>query len=150
MSETPTLVNQTPDDAPLDDEIRASGGQHRVMNLLSEVVVYVDSTESVRDAAVRLRSADVSLAVVGDAQRVLGVVSERDIVRAVALDLDLDATVVDAIESENLKWATVDSTVDDVAEEMLENYLRHVLVGHDDGSLAGVVSMRDLLAVYLV
>ena len=36
------------------------------------------------------------------------------------------------------------------AEEMLENYLRHVLVGSDDGGLLGVVSMRDLLTAYLV
>ena len=36
----------------------------------------------------------------------------------------------------------------DVAEEMMENYVRHVLVG-DDGVLVGVVSMRDLLGAFL-
>ena len=51
---------------------QAAGGQHHVMNLLSEAVVYVDSTASVRDMAVRRRSADVSLAVAG-------VVSMRDL-----------------------------------------------------------------------
>ncbi len=60
------------------------------------------------------------------------------------------STQVEAIETENLKWAAETSTVDDVAEEMLENYLRHVLVGSDDGGLLGVVSMRDLLTAYLV
>ncbi len=85
-----------------------------------------------------------------DGSRLYGVVSERDIVDAVALGTDLDNTPVTTIEAEDLKWATSTSTVDDVAEEMLENYLRHVLVGDDDGGLVGVVSMRDLLTAYLV
>jgi CBS domain-containing protein len=33
---------------------------------------------------------------------------------------------------------------------MLGAYVRHILVRHDDGTLAGVVSMRDLLTTYLV
>ena len=104
---------------------------------------------SLRRVAEVLRDSDVSLAVVADDTGIHGVVSERDIVRAVALGMDLDATTVQAIEAEDLKWATSDSTVDDVAEEMLENYLRHVLVGGDDRELLGVVSMRDLLTAYL-
>ena len=69
---------------------------------------------------------------------------------AVALGLDLDQTTVAGIESQELMWAATTSSIDDVAEEMLENYLRHVLVRGDDGSLVGVVSMRDLLVAYLV
>lgn len=146
MKDTTKATTRTSDDDPFAER----AGQHPVSHLLSSPIVYVDSEASVRDVAVQLRTADVSLAVVGDEQNVLGVISERDVVRAVALDIDLDSTVAESIETDDVKWATVDSSVDDVAEEMLENYLRHVLVGDDDGSLAGVVSMRDLLAVYLV
>lgn len=138
------------DDESLDDDVIDSVGQHPITNFLSDTVVYVDPTASIRDASVQLRTADVSLAVVGNPQQVVGVVSERDIVSAVALGMDLDETLIEAVETDELKWATVDSTVDDVIKEMLQNYLRHVLVRHDDGSLAGVVSMRDLLAVYMI
>ena len=138
------------DDELLESAAIDSVGQHPITNFLSESIVYVEPTASIRDVSVQLRTTDVSLAVVGNEQKVLGVVSERDIVRAVALDMDLDLTPTEAVETDELKWATVDSTVDDVVQEMLQNYLRHVLVRHDDGSLAGVVSMRDLLAVYVV
>ena len=150
MSDNDRPTETTFDDALLDDDVINSVGLHPITNFVSDAIAYVDPTASVRDAAVQLRTADVSLAVVGNQQQVLGVVSERDIVRAVALDLNLDLTLVDAVETDELKWATVDSTVDDVVKEMLQNYLRHVLVRHDDGSLAGVASMRDLLAVYMV
>lgn len=137
------------DDDVFAGEIADRDGQHPIGNLLSSSIVFVEGTASVRDVAVRLRSADVSLVVVGDEQQVFGVVSERDIVRAVALGVDLDTAIAAAIETDDLKWATVESSVDDVAEEMLENYLRHILVRGNDGVLVGVVSMRDLLATYL-
>jgi CBS domain-containing protein len=132
------------------DDVQAIGGRRPVDGFVSDTVTYVEPTASLRQVAEVLRSADVSLAVVGDDTTIHGVVSERDIVAAVALDIDLDGTTVDAIEAEDLKWATARTTVDDVAEEMLENYLRHVLVHSEDGGLVGVVSMRDILTAYLI
>jgi CBS domain-containing protein len=78
------------------------------------------------------------------------VISERDLVDAIAMGLDIDETAIEIVESDSLKWATATSTVDDVAEEMLETYVRHILVCNEDGTLAGVVSMRDLLTAYRV
>lgn len=134
----------------LDDDDFPREGRMTVDSLLSDSIVYVDADSSIRTAAVALTQADVGLVVVGSHGDVVGVVSERDIVRAVATGADLDEMVVKTIETEDLKWATTDAPIDDVAEEMLEYYLRHVLVGDDDGVLAGVVSMRDILAVYVV
>ena len=75
--------------------------------------------------------------------------SERDIVTSVALGFDLDETTVERVETDDLVWATTDSTVGDVAEEMMEHYLRHMLIRDDEGLLAGVVSIRDLLTAFL-
>lgn len=150
VSET-TNRPMPPDSTDLsDDEFASPSGRHSILNFVADSIVFVEPSASLRDVAVRLHSSDVGLVVVRGAGLVEGVVSERDIVRAVALDIDLDNTAVDEIETEDLKWATTTSTVDDVAEEMLENYLRHVLVGDDEGDLAGVVSIRDVLSAYLV
>ena len=115
---------------------------------VSDGVITTPSTTTLRDAAARLDEAGVSCIVIGTTTHVEGVVSERDIVRAVAAGTDLDATTVAGTTARTLKWATPQSTVADVAEEMMENYVRHVLVG-DDGVLVGVVSMRDLLGAFL-
>lgn len=144
MSDDTTMPDST------DEEYTAMSGRQSVSGFVSEAVTYVEPDATLRHVAEVLRNADVSLAVVADGTTLYGVVSERDIVGAVALGIDLDNTPVTTIEAENLKWATSTSTVDDVAEEMLENYLRHVLVGSDDGGLVGIVSMRDLLTAYLV
>lgn len=125
-------------------------GGHPIASVLGDEVVFVEPHVSIRSAARTLERAGVGLAVVGSRDAVVGVVSERDIVRAVAAGLDLDEKLIDAIETEVLTWATVESTIDQVAEEMLMHYLRHVLVADLDGHLAGVVSMRDVLASYAV
>ncbi len=134
---------------PTAEEGVARAGALPVELFLSDSVAMVSPSTSIRDAAERLQTAEVGLLVVGTPDAVHGVVSERDIVRCVARGADLDATPVEAIESDHLKWATVGSTVDTVAEEMMENYLRHMLVADDAGQLVGVVSMRDLLTAYL-
>jgi CBS domain-containing protein len=131
------------DDAPTSDDDQA------VELFMGEEPTMVEPTLSVREAAGRMRDAGVGLLVVGTAAHVQGVVSERDIVRCVSEGIDLDATTVETIESEDLKWATRTASVADVVEEMMENYLRHVLIAGDDGELVGVASMRDLMAVYL-
>lgn len=127
-----------------------SGGTRPVDEFLADDVTTIAPTATLREAAVLMRARDISLAVVGDRGDIEGVVSERDLVAAIALNLDLDQTTVAQIESDALRWATSTSTVDDVAEEMLEAYLRHLLVRDEDGGLAGVVSMRDLLTAYLI
>ncbi len=132
-----------PDDEP------ARGGDQAVELFMRDAVAMLDPSASLREAAERLQAAEVGLLVVGSLDAVMGVVSERDIVRCVALGMDLDATVVATVESEDLKWAAMGSSVEDVAEEMMENYLRHMLVADDAGMLVGVVSMRDLLTAYL-
>ncbi|MEP1123180.1 MAG: CBS domain-containing protein [Ilumatobacter sp.] len=115
-----------------------------------EDVVRVPLDETLRAVAVALRARDVSFAVVGEGDDIDGVISERDLVAAIAFGHDLDATTARDIESHSLNWASAAAAVGDVAEEMLETNVRHILVCHDDGTLAGVVSMRDLLAALVI
>ncbi len=131
------------------DDTSSLPGRERIHALVSDAVVYVEPMASIRSAAETLRTADVGLAVVGTADRAIGVVSERDITEAVARGLDLDHATADAIDHDDLRWATADAPIDTVAAEMLESHLRHVLVRADDGSLLGIVSMRDVLGALL-
>ena len=132
------------------DEIRAFGpGTAPISTVIGDEPVTLAATSSLRDAARHLVDAGVGLAVVGSAEDVEGVVSERDIVKAVAAGVDPDSTTVADIETKDrLDWATTDSTIGEVVDEMLRDYVRHILVS-DGKKLVGIVSMRDVLAVYV-
>jgi CBS domain-containing protein len=131
------------------DEFEGSfrGADAPITTYMSDSVVTVAPTANLREVAGIIADASVGCVVVGSADAVEGVVSERDIVRAVAEGLDLDTVTVAEIESKSLVWITSDASVGAVAEEMMEDYVRHVLVG-DEGRVVGIVSMRDVISAY--
>ena len=123
-------------------------GDLPVAALAADAVVRVPPDATVEDVARTLVSAEVGLlAVAGDGEPVRAVVSERDVVRAVAEGLDVQTTRARDIASSTVRWCDADATVAEVAEEMMEYYVRHVLL-EAEGELVGIVSTRDLLGAY--
>ena len=115
-----------------------------IVHLTGDDVVTVDPDVSLVAVATALIGADIGAVVVGSSTEVKGIVSERDLVRAVAEGADLAATQAAAVASTELVWADAGASVDEVAEQMMEHWVRHVLV-EDDGRLVGMVSARDVL-----
>jgi CBS domain-containing protein len=115
-----------------------------VPGALAEVKPHLTLSE----VAAELAADEVGVVLVDDPRGVLGLLSERDLVNAVAGGQDLDeVTAADAMTTD-LVWADPKATVREVADLMLEAGVRHVPVG--DGRVAiGVVSIRDVLAVLL-
>jgi signal-transduction protein with cAMP-binding, CBS, and nucleotidyltransferase domain len=72
-------------------------------------------------------------------------VSERDLVAALAEGADPAATRAADVMTEDVASATPDETVLDVGLRMLNNEIRHLPIVEDD-VVVGVVSARDVLA----
>ncbi len=115
--------------------------------VVADAIIRVPPGTSVADVARALTDASVGLLVVGDGPDLIGVVSERDVVAALANGLDPSTTTAGEIAHADLVWCDLTATVAEVAIEMMERYVRHVLV-QDDGRLVGIVSARDVLGVY--
>jgi CBS domain-containing protein len=123
-------------------------GSLPVSTFATDSVVRVAVDADLRQVAATLVDAEVGALAVGAVDDVRGVVSERDVVRALAARRDVTTTTAIDIAHTQLVWCDVASTVAEVAEEMMEQYVRHVLV-EDGGRLVGVVSARDLLGAYV-
>jgi CBS domain-containing protein len=115
--------------------------------LIGSEVQCIAPDATLLDAAVAMDEAGIGSLVVGTQADVKGIVSERDVVRAVAQGQDLATLAVGEVASTKLVWADEGSPMTDVALEMTEKWVRHVLV-ENDGVLAGIVSARDLLGAY--
>lgn len=139
------MVDENEDEAPT----TYRGPDAPVSTYVSTEILTIEPSASVREAARLIAGASVGCLVVGTSEQVEAIISERDVVRAVAEGADLDQMTVGELGSHTLVWATIDDTVGDVAEEMMEDYVRHVLV-RDDSGLVGVLSMRDVLAAYTI
>lgn len=113
------------------------------------VVVYPEST--LREVAATLAEETIGAVVVrgtrppgAPGSRAEGVVSERDIVRALADGLDPDRTRAQDVMTLDLACVTPSESVLGVATLMLDNEIRHVPVTQDD-VVVGIVSERDAL-----
>lgn len=115
--------------------------------LIGDEVARLPVDATLRDVAEALDRLAIGAVVLGDDPRPAALVSERDVVRAVAGGHDPGEIDARSVASTDLVWCDVESTVDEVAAEMLVRYIRHVLV-EEDGRLVGIVSARDLLGVY--
>lgn len=122
-------------------------GSTPVSTLTGDPVARVAADASIADVARALVSRDVGMVVVGHEARPAAVLSERDVVRVVAAGDDPAAVRACDVASTKLVWSGAEDTVDEVANQMMEHYIRHILV-EKDGALVGVVSARDLLGVY--
>jgi CBS domain-containing protein len=132
----------------MDPDMPIAGGRSEVRVFTSDLAATIEPDASLRSVADELVADEVGLLVVGTADDVRGVVSERDVVRALSKGLDFQTTPVSEIASTRLVWCDASATVAEVAALMMEEYVRHVLV-EEDGRLLGVVSARDLLGAYI-
>jgi CBS domain-containing protein len=109
-------------------------------------VVTIAPTGTVTALLAELAEHRVGALVVADGKRVAGIVSERDVVRALATRgaAALDAAVSDIMTTDLVTCDATDD-VDEVATTMTERRIRHIPV-MTDGSLAGIVSIGDVVS----
>lgn len=110
-------------------------------------VVVVDVATSVVQAARIMSERQVGAVPVIEGDRVAGIFTERDVLsRVVAAGVDPAATPVSDVMSTNLVVADIDENHEVCLRRMQQSHVRHLLVLRD-GRLAGILSMRDLLAL---
>ncbi len=112
-------------------------------------VVVVDIAASVTQAARVMSEKQIGAVPVVDGERVAGIFTERDVMaRVVAAGVNPVDTPVSAVMSTTLVVADVKDTHDVCLRRMQQARVRHLLVLRE-GRLAGVLSLRDLLALEL-
>jgi CBS domain-containing protein len=117
-----------------------------VADAMSQQVLTVGTRTTVREACRLMVQRKVGAAVVVDDELPgPGIVTERDVLRAVARGADPDTTSIADVMTFEARTATVSWDLDTAAEEMVRRGFRHLVVVDEDGHLAGVVSMRDVV-----
>jgi CBS domain-containing protein len=115
---------------------------------MSEIVLTVGPGHTLREAATAMCDRNIGAAVVLDPDAPgPGLLTERDILRAIGTGHDPDqARVADHLSS-NLTFAHPGWSLERAAEAMVRGRFRHLVVV-DGGELVGVLSMRDIVRVW--
>jgi CBS domain-containing protein len=118
----------------------------KVESLLTKPARACAPTDNLHTAAEVMWSADCGCVPVTDSnQRVVGIVTDRDICMAAHMEGEpLRARTVESIMSNVVCVCAADDLVEDVARVMGEKQLRRIPVIDPDGRLVGVLSLNDL------
>ena len=108
------------------------------------LVVAVGPSSTIREAARVMHENGVGSVLVVDGGRLLGIITERDLVRVVAEGVDLDGPVGEYM-TRNPVTLREDDDLHKAVELMVELGVRHLPVVDDKGSPLGVISIRDVV-----
>jgi CBS domain-containing protein len=118
-----------------------------VANHMTKDLLTLEAEATLAAAAKRMAERGVGAVVVLAGERLAGILTERDILKAVATGFEPDARVSDWM-TRHPETIESDDTTDHAAALMIHGGFRHLPVV-DGGEIKGILSIRDLMRVAL-
>jgi CBS domain-containing protein len=121
----------------------------QVRDGMSSVVLTIGPSHTLAESARLMADRNVGAAVVVDPDSPgPGIVTERDVLRAIAAGQDPSAELVQDHLTDELICASPEWSLEQAAETMIEHGFRHLLVVNGP-DLLGVLSMRDIVRCWV-
>ena len=123
---------------------RSAASSERIGEVMTRKVCLANPEQTIREAAEMMADADVGSLPVGENDRLIGMITDRDIVlRAVAEGRDANTTVREVM-TDRIQYCYEDDTVDDVARNMADLGVRRLPVINRDKRLVGIVALSNI------
>ncbi len=112
-------------------------------------VIVADSSTTVSEAAKIMSHANVGSVVIRDSSEVLGIFTERDLLRrVVACRKDPSSLLLREVMSSPVKSCRLSDDVQDCVDMLTRSSIRHLAV-IEEGELVGLIGLRDILTIEL-
>lgn len=118
----------------------------KVADVMTNASVSESPSDTLKDAAIRMWQQQTGSLLVMDGDTLLGIVTERDVMKAVAHGDDVGSTPVSSAMTKDVLTVPPTMPLYQAAREMASRWIRHLPVV-DGGRVVGVVSQRDLVGV---
>jgi CBS domain-containing protein len=120
----------------------------KVSDAMTAQVVTAKPTDTVKTVARIMKEVDTGAVPIFDDGKVVGLVTDRDIViRLLAEGAGADAPVSGAM-SEDVQSCKEEDNLADAAAQMANHQLRRLIVTNDAGKLVGILSLGDIATDY--
>ena len=117
----------------------------QIREIMTREPVVIGPDMVLKEAAERMRDLDSGVLPVGQKDRVVGMLTDRDItIRATAAGKDPNQTRVEAVMTPDVVYCYEDEDARDAARKMEEHQLRRLIVLSHDERLVGILSLGDL------
>jgi CBS domain-containing protein len=119
----------------------------KVRDLPPGALLSVEPETAIAEVAREMRRADSDCVAVMSQGRLVGIITERDLVRAIADGLDPHEARADVVMTADPSTVDADEDVAMVAVKMMRLGVRHLPVVNKAGKPVGLVSARNLVAI---
>lgn len=117
-----------------------------IADIMRPELIEVAPEDTLGEVAERMTAVNVGAVIVKDYGRLIGILTERDMLKAMAERVHTSEARVRQWMTEDPITAGVDMDVEEAAQLMLANGFRHLPVVDDNGQVTGVVSLRRVVA----
>jgi len=119
-----------------------------VGEIMSEEVETISLLSNAQDSAIKMSDKNVSsLVVLDDNGRAIGIITERDLVRHVCTkDVPSNSVKIENVISSPPKTVSTETPIEEVADVMVRDKLRHIVVVGKNQEPVGIISATDIVA----
>lgn len=118
----------------------------KAKEIMTKDVKYIDPNTTVKDAARLMNEMDIGFLPVGENDRLIGIITDRDItLRCVAKGHKPDEITVREVMTPKCLYCYAEAEVEEVADNMGKNQIRRLPVLNEEKRLVGIVSLGDLV-----
>ena len=120
----------------------------KVKDVMHRGVTWVEPGTPIRDVARRMRDDDIGSVPIGEDDRLIGMVTDRDIIcRGVADGADVDVLTARDVMSKPIVYCTADDDLEHAIRIMEKNKIRRLPVIDKDKRLTGMLALGDISAI---
>lgn len=113
----------------------------RAKDVMTSSLIVVDKNADIFEVANIMKKNDIGFVPVSDNNKIIGVITDRDIVVKVLANKD---TKITNYISKDIIMCNIDDSIDDILLKMRENKIKRMLVV-DDKKVMGIISLSDIL-----
>ena len=117
----------------------------KVRECMSHDVRVANPAQTIAEAARMMSECDSGVLPVGEDDRLVGIITDRDIViRAIAKNLGNDTPIRDVMSKDKVLYCYEEDDIDDCAGTMADQQVRRLPVLNRDKRLVGIISLGDI------
>jgi CBS domain-containing protein len=118
----------------------------RLAEIMRPEPIVVAPEDTLGEVAERMTAVNVGAVIVKDYGRMIGILTERDLLKAMAARVHTSEARVRQWMTDDPLTAAADTDCEDAAQIMLQHGFRHLPVVDDAGNVTGIVSLRRVVA----
>ncbi len=115
-----------------------------IKNIMHKPPVYIDENSTIYEGTKKMSDENKGSLLIGNNDKLTGIVTERDIIRAIASGKDLNTKIIEIATRENLITINEEDNIVKAAVLMSKHNIRHLIVKSGDKT-SGMLSTRDLM-----